>query len=50
MNLYEISIRPHTQMIARAAIVAMILIANRVIRRLLGIGYRHSPDELEVPL
>ena len=26
MNLYEISIRPHTQMIARAAIVAMILI------------------------
>ncbi|WP_366518335.1 TRAP transporter small permease [uncultured Paracoccus sp.] len=30
--------------------VAMILIANRVIRRLLGIGYRHSPDELEVPL
>ena len=30
--------------------VTMILIANRVIRRLLGIGYRHSPDELEVPL
>ena len=26
MNIYEISIRPHTQMIARAAIVAMILI------------------------
>lgn len=30
--------------------VAMILIANRVIRRILGFGYRHRSDDLEVPL
>lgn len=30
--------------------VAMILIANRVIRRLLKIGHRHDPDEMETLL
>lgn len=28
--------------------VAMILIANRIIRRILGFGHRQAPDELEV--
>lgn len=27
--------------------VALILIANRVIRRLMGLGHRHDPDQLE---
>jgi len=30
--------------------VAMILIANRVIRRILGFSYRHNSDDVEVPL
>ncbi|TKW68802.1 MAG: TRAP transporter small permease [Paracoccus denitrificans] len=30
--------------------VAMILIANRVVRRILGFGHRHTPDEVETPL
>lgn len=30
--------------------VAMILIANRVIRRVLGIGHRHDPEEVEPTL
>ncbi|MBA4489824.1 TRAP transporter small permease [Paracoccus sp. S1E-3] len=30
--------------------VAMILIANRLIRRILGLGHRHDPDEVEPTL
>ena len=30
--------------------VAMILIANRIIHRLAGIGHRHAADEVETPL
>ena len=29
--------------------VAMILIANRVLRRVIGIGHRHEAEEVEVP-
>ena len=30
--------------------IAMILIANRIIRRLTGSGHRHDPDKVETPL
>lgn len=30
--------------------VAVILIANRVIRRIIGVGHRHDPQEVETPL
>ena len=29
--------------------VAMVLIAHRLLRRLLGLGHRHAPDGVEVP-
>lgn len=29
--------------------VAMVLVANRVIRRVIGTGYRHDPENVEVP-
>ncbi|WP_347313473.1 TRAP transporter small permease [Defluviimonas sp. SAOS-178_SWC] len=29
--------------------VAMVLVANRLVRRLIGVGHRHDPEDVEVP-
>ncbi|MCB2129549.1 MAG: TRAP transporter small permease [Rhodobacteraceae bacterium] len=29
--------------------VAMLLVAHRLVRRILGVGYRHDPESVEVP-